>query len=224
MNAAETRRQIERLDGKLFRLRSHCDELKQLRTKYLLRPEDDSRAQEILRVIESGWLSREGVLPELAMIANGLSMGLPAAEAEIARLEDRRRLLVDELPSSEEVADAEQKAAKLVKQATEQSEQFETAWSANMEAMAGVEVAARKVVATRGQAQATIRDLSSLVERYGLDIEIPREPSPNPAESKLVGVTGVLLRDVGYLQVIAPQLHAELASARRQVEREETAA
>ena len=40
----------------------------------------------------------------------------------------------------------------------------------------------------------------------------------------MVGVTGVLLSDVGYFQVIAPQLDAEVAGARRQVERKETAA
>ncbi len=79
-------------------------------------------------------------------------------------------------------------------------------------------------MATRRAAQATTNKLSSLVNQYDLGTEVPRVPEPNPAESKLVGVTGVLLRDVGYLQVIAPQLHAELASARRQVEREETAA
>ena len=79
-------------------------------------------------------------------------------------------------------------------------------------------------MATRRAAQATTNKLSSLVKQYDLGTEVPRVPEPNAAESKLAGITGVLLSDVGYFQVIAPQLDAEVASARRQVEQEEAAA
>ena len=85
-----------------------------------------------------------------------------------------------------------------------------------MEALAEAEAAARQVAATRSDTQATINELSSLVGQFGLDVAVPREPRPDPADSKLAGLLGSLLRDVGHSQVIEQALATSAASARRQ--------
>ena len=84
MRLPEIRREIESTDTRLARLREHRDKLKTLRAERLLRPRDDRRAQEVLRAVERGWFSSDGIPPEVAAIGSGLNMGLPATEAEIA--------------------------------------------------------------------------------------------------------------------------------------------
>jgi hypothetical protein len=74
------------------------------------------------------------------------------------------------------------------------------------------------VVEARATAQATLQELSELREQYALDIDVSREPKPNPGEEKLAGLLGSLLRDVGYSQVVDRGLDAELKSARRRAD------
>ena len=106
MKLPEIRHEIKSTDTCLARLREHRDKLKKLRAEQLLRPQDDRRAQEVLRAIERGWLLSDGIPSEVAAIASGLNKGLSATESEIAEVEERRSLLVEQLPSEEEIAAA----------------------------------------------------------------------------------------------------------------------
>ena len=87
-----------------------------------------------------------------------------------------------------------------------------------MEAMAEAEEAARQVVQARATAQQTLHELSDLREQYALDIDVPREPKPNPGEERFSGLLGSVLREVGLSQIIDRGLDAELQSARRQAD------
>ena len=222
MTGAQIKSEMQKTDARLADLEPERDRLQQARKALLISESDHDRAT--VSTIEKGLRAGDMITvrsPEARQLLEGWSgSGLRAIEADIAELRERRGLLEEQLPSAEEVAEAEREAAGLVKQATEQSEQFEQSWSAFMAALAEAEAASRQVVAIRSEAQTAIRELSQLREQYALDVEIPREPRPDPAESKVAGVTGLLLRDVGYSQVIERQLDAELASARRQLERE----
>ena len=80
------------------------------------------------------------------------------------------------------------------------------------------------MVEASSKAQTTIRELSSLAEGYGLDVSVPREPSPDMDQSKLAGLVGLLLRRASNSQVIEQQLDAEVASARSKAEKEAIAA
>lgn len=146
--------------------------------------------------------------------------GLRSIERELAELRERRELLEEQLPTAEQVTEAERRASGLVKQAAEQSEGFAESWSAFMAALADAESAARQVAQTRSEAEATIRELVQVREQFGLGIEVPREPRPGQAEEKFAGLLGSLLRNVGYSQALGNGLEAELAGARRECKRE----
>ena len=235
MSATETNRKIKRIDSRLGVLKGWVERLEAARTEVLLRlpaSTDHGFAANKIRAelsqIEGGCRKGEEVFVTAADVRDGLTSGrqpgLKAAREEAELLQDQRAALEASLPSAEEVAKAETKAAGLVKRATEQSEQFAQSWSAFMAALAEAEAAGRHVAATRSKAQAAINELSSLVEQYGLEVEVPREPRPDPAESKTAGITCSLLQSVSYSRAIDRSLDAELASARRQLERAAEAA
>ena len=203
--------------SKIDQLEPWLGTLKAVRDKYLLQPEDDFRAQDVLHKIENGWQRGEVVAPEL--VGAPTQHGLPAVEQEIVQLKHKRRLLEAKLPSEEEVASAQRQAIGLARQATERSEDFEQSWSAFMAALAEAEASARAVVEARAKAQETLHELSELRAQNALDIDVPQEPRPSPSEEKLAGLLGLLLRDVGHSQIIDRGLGAEMASAQQQVER-----
>ncbi len=231
MSATETNRRIARIDSRLGVLKQWIARLEAARREVLLKlpaSTDHGFAANKIRAelsqIEGGCRKGEEVFETAADVRDGLTSGrlpgLKAAREEAELLQDQRAALEAALPSAEEVAKAETKAAGLVKRATALSKQFAQSWSAFVAALAEAEAAARQVVVARGQAQTAIRELSRLVEQFGLEVEVPQEFRPSTADSKAAGITGLLLKSVGYSQVIDQQLDAELANARRQVERE----
>lgn len=220
--AAWTKSEITKADLRLTDLESKRDRLEQARKALLL--VDDDRDHRVVSAIENGMPPGELFIvhdPSARRLLESWSgRGLGAIRHEVAELSERRELLEEQLPSEEEVAAAEKQADPLVKRTTEQSERFAKSWSAYITALKEAETMARQVAATLIEAQATIHDLLELREQYGIEVEVPREPRPDLADSKFAGLVGSLLRDVGHSQVIDRGLEAEVASARRQVERE----
>jgi len=218
MKAIEVNSRITDVEIKIDQLEPWLGTLKAVRDKYLLQPEDDFRAQDVLHKIENGWQRGEVVAPEL--VGAPTIRGLPVVEQEIVELRRKRRLLEAELPSKEDVTTAQRRAFKLKQLSREAETIFGEKWSTFMEAMAEAEEAGRQVVEARANAQETLHELLDLREQYALDIDVTREPKPNPGEEKLSGLLGSVLREVGLSQVIDRGLDAELQSARRQTERE----
>ncbi|MCH7667138.1 MAG: hypothetical protein IH936_14565 [Acidobacteria bacterium] len=224
MKLPEIRREIKSADIRLARLREHRDKLKKLRAGQLLKPQDDRRAQEVLRAIERGWLPSDGIPPEVAEIASGLAKGLPATETEIAEVEERRALLVEQLPSEEEVAAATERASELAAHAEQHRQQVVSVWSDLVGSLEAAETIAQDLVAKRREGEKPHHELTALVSAMGLDVTVPKPFKPEVAESKLAGLLGTLLRRCGYSQEIDASLAGEVADARRSVEREEVAA
>ncbi len=86
------------------------------------------------------------------------------------------------------------------------------------------ETIAQDLIAKRREAEKSHHELTVLVSAIGLDVTVPKLFKPEVAESKLAGLVGLLCRNVGYSLEIDAGLAAEVADARRSVEREETAA
>ena len=177
-----------------------------------------------MRQIEDGLGESEQVFVTAADIRDGLISdrlpGLKPARDEARLPRDQRAALEASLPSPEEVAGAEAKAAELVKRANAERAKFAESWSTFLAVLTEAESAAREVVASRVEAQPAIHDVVQLREQYDLDVKVPPVPKPTTAEAKLAGTLGTLLRNVGYSQVIDQLLDSESAKARRQVERE----
>ena len=178
----------------------------------------------MLRAVERGWFSSDGIPSEIAEIANGLDQGLPATEAEIAEAQERRALLVEQLPSEEEIAAATERASELAKQAEQHRQQVASAWSKLVGSLESAETIAKDLVAKRRDAEKLHHEATDLVSAMGLDVAVPKPFKPEVAESELAGLLGTLLRHCGYSQEIDASLAAEVADARRQVEREDAAA
>ena len=225
MNATQTKIELQKVDTQLADLELWHDRLTQARRSLLTGDEHDQR---IVRVIErglepgTGYAFHSGDARRLLDGWNG--HGLQRVEHDLAEQRERRQLLEEQLPSAKEVAKAKRLVAELVKQAEQNAVRFGELWAAFMESLSVADPAARDMVEARIKAQLTIRELSSLVEQYGLDADVPREPTPDPDQSKLAGLIGLLLQNAGYSQVIEKQLDAEVASARPKAEREAKAA
>lgn len=84
-----------------------------------------------------------------------------------------------------------------------------------MESLAYAEAAARDVAAVYAEAQAAIYELSDLNVQYGLGIDVPAKPGPDPAEAKVAGLLGLLVRNVAYDLVLDDQVVKELNAARK---------
>ena len=222
MNASQTKVEIAKTEDRLAELGAQQERLDEARRVLVVAESDydQALASELEAGLPHGELFTVRDQKARRLLEGWDGRGLRAIERDLAGLTERRDLLEEQLPSAEQVAEAEKQAAGLVKRATEQSEQFEQSWSAFLAALAEAEAAGRQVVATRSEAQATMRELLQLRDQYGLDVEVPREPKPTTADSKAAGITGSLLQSVGYSQVIERGLDAELASARRRAERE----
>ena len=224
MNMPEIRREIASADSSLARLREHRDKLKQLCSEYMVRPEDDDRAQEILSKIRSGWHPSEGIPPELAAVAGGMNKSLPATEAEVAMIEERRALLIEQLPSEAEVAAATKRAEVLATKAAAKVRAAESAWDEFRAALEAAERAATKFANAHSESRPRLSEVGDLVREMGLDVTVPSEFRPDAAQSRLLGLVGQLCRRIGYSLEIDASLAGEVADARRSAEREETAA
>ena len=174
----------------------------------------------MLRAIERGWLPSDGIPPEVAEIASGLNKGLPATEAEIAEAEERRALLVEQLPSEEEIAAATKRAEVLADTAAAKVRAVKEAWVEFLSGLEATERLATDLVKARAEARTPLYELADLVREMGLDVTVPREFRPTTEESKLAGILGQLCRDVGYSLEIDRILAAEVASAGRSVEQQ----
>ena len=152
-------------------------------------------------------------------MAGGMNEGLPATEAEIATLEERRALLVERLPSDAEVAETTERAGKLASAAADKIQAAGSAWVAFVGSLEVAELAATELVRRRAESRPPLNELGGLVREMGLDVTVPKLFNPEVAESKMAGLLGALLRSCGYSQEIDAGLAAEVADARRSVER-----
>lgn len=214
MKATEIKAELDTIDNRLAELEEWARTLREFRQR---RPAQDDR--ELMALIEQGPRSGGGLPtdPELSGFADGMD-GLYATETEIDRLKDRRQFLEGQLPSPEEVAEAEAEAAELTTQAQDSAERFRKSWGAFLESLEGAEVPGRELVSARAEVESLRQRVARLREDYDLDVEAPEVPAPPQREVKLAGLLGLLLKTVGYSQVIGDTVARDLASVRQKAQ------
>jgi uncharacterized protein YqgV (UPF0045/DUF77 family) len=144
-----------------------------------------------------------------------------AARREIARVEreivnsqERIAALERQLPSAEEILAATSEARAVSEQAQAAFAALEAAWSQFMAQIEAAEAAARAVAAKRVQAQVAIWTARDLSDRFALRVEVPAMPDVDRIETQIAGLIGLVIRDVGYTQVIDDLADRELSAAR----------
>ncbi len=218
MMAVQVRQKLADVDRRIATLKPWQETLTKARQRYLLGGDNHSR--EVVAVIEHGVRSGEGrpADPEL----EGFDLGLPgllACEGEMARLRERRALLEGELPSDEQVAEADKEARELAKRAGQASARFAASWAAFVEALTVAEAAGRQVVEVRAEGQRASATANDLAAQFGLDVDVPKVPEPPRDEAELAGLISSLLRTIGYEQSIDTTADRDLQGAKRRAEK-----
>ena len=220
MNATQIKSEIQNIDAQIPDLELWHD--RQQRARKALVINGDDRDRNILSALEIGAPSGELFTvhtSEARQLLDGWDgRGLRSIDRDLDELRERRDLLEGELPSDKDVAVAEMEAMGLEEQLSDQSKLFTQRWSEFMTALADAERVARKMMAARDETQATVVELSQLRKQYALAIAEPNGFKPCAADSKLAGLLGLLLQNVGHTQEIDRTLEIELASTRNQVE------
>ena len=139
-------------------------------------------------------------------------------EERLQLIRDRIGALEDRLPTSEDRQDAEAEARKLVQQVKEAAERLASTWTRFLEALEIAERLGRELVEARTETRKPIRDANNLVVEHGLDLRVPRLPKPSREESRLAGLLGLWISQLGYNGEVGDTADRGLARMRQRAE------
>ena len=166
-----------------------------VRQEYLL--DTSSIGAEILQMVMHGVRHADGIPREL--VRRGFTpgkLGLSATAHMLAALQEKRALLEKELPSPEEIAEAEQRAAPLVAEVGDANARCAHAWQQFVAALEAAEIAGREFAMARRAAHATVSALRTVATDYALPISAPATWSPDQRDAQLVDLLGQFMRVV----------------------------
>jgi len=108
-------------------------------------------------------------------------------------------------------------AETLVEQSQAAQRQFEVAWAMFLTQLEEAEATARAVVNARTAQRVAIGKLADLTTRFALNVAIPTMSVLPRVETNFDGLIGLLIRDVGYSQVVDDTVERELKAAKEKL-------
>jgi hypothetical protein len=213
MTLPEIRRQLTDTKRQIVELEAWHNTLTTVRQNYLLDATETGR--EVLAIVDRGIRSDfQGVPSEVAHL--GFTPGRPGLHATIAKLatlREQQTLLEKQLPSAQEIATLEQRAAQLVSEISHAEGRCSEAWQRFVVALEAAETSGREWVATRSGLQTTAAELKHLVTEFGLSVLVPAIFTPDARDANYVELLGNWMR-VAAFGTLDTSVERDLAVAR----------
>jgi chromosome segregation ATPase len=145
---------------------------------------------------------------------DGAKRNIVRVERQIADVQERIAALKSQLPTPDQIRKATSEARALSEQAQAATSKFTVAWTEFLAQIEAAVVTAHTVATARTEGRAASAQARDLIARFALDLPVPEVPTPDHDETQIAGLVGVVIRDVGYYQIVEDVLERELTAAR----------
>ncbi len=144
---------------------------------------------------------------------------------KLARIEQRRGLLVDRiaaleerLPTSKERREAQREAQTLIEAADEACQKFAHGWDRCLKGLEETAAIGSELIDARTDARDVVYPLADLVAEHGLDVTVPKMPEPPRNEALYAELLATRLRYISRSGESESTVERDLAAERRRRE------